>query len=129
VEVAVETGAEAVRADEQRLMELLGALVRNAVGFGSDSPAITLHARRVGERVVIEFSDDGPGVAPEIAPKVFLPLFKGQAPGGGLPQGLGLGLTNAAGLARLMGGEVRLEGRARFVVDLPAAERPTVSDE
>jgi signal transduction histidine kinase len=85
---------------------------------------MTLHARRVGGRVLIEFSDSGPGIAPGIAPKVFLPLFRGQAPQRGLPQGLGLGLTIAAGLARLMGGEVRLEGGRRFVVDLPAAERP-----
>lgn len=129
VEVIVEPGADAVLADEQRLMELLDALVRNAVGFSPGDPAITFRARRAGDSVLMEFSDDGPGISPEIAPKVFLPLFKGQAPRAGLPQGLGLGLSIAAGLARLMGGEVRFEGGGRFVVDLPAAERPMMNDD
>ncbi len=132
VEVCVEPGAEAVRADERRLLELLGALVRNAISFGTDRPRITLRARRAGERLVIEFSDNGPGIPPEIAHKVFLPLFKERAPGRAVPEGLGLGLTIAAGLARLMGGELRLDREAgpgaTFRLELAAAEKPGAED-
>ncbi len=132
VDVCVEPGAAAVLADERRLLELFDALVRNAIGFGGPAVRITLRAQRAGDRAVLEFSDNGPGIPPEIAHKVLLPLFREGAAPAGMAQGLGLGLAIAAGLARLMSGELRLDREAgpgaRFRLELPAAEKPPTED-
>jgi signal transduction histidine kinase len=131
VRVTIEPGAEAVWADEDRLLELCGALVRNSAAFSPGRARIAFRARRAGERVLIMLSDEGPGIPAEIAPMIFLPLFRGRSTPAPFPQGLGLGLTIASRLTRLMGGELRLEQAdgpgACFVVDLAAAEPPEQS--
>lgn len=128
MEMVVEPGAMAVWADERRLLELCKALVRNAAAFCPDQPKITFLARRRADRVLIEVRDNGPGIPPEIAPMVFLPLFRGRSAEPALTQGLGLGLTIAEALARLMGGQLRLGEAgptgACLVIDLAAAEPP-----
>ncbi len=128
IEMVIEPGAEAVWADEERLLELCAALVRNSVAFCPGRPSITFRARRNGDRVLIKVRDNGPGIPAETAPMVFLPLFRGRSTEPPLPQGLGLGLTIAEALARLMGGELRLEETggvgACLVIDLAAAEPP-----
>jgi signal transduction histidine kinase len=128
IDMVVEPAAVAVWADERRLLELCKALIRNAAAFCPGQPKIKFLARRSGDRVLIEVCDNGPGIPPEIAPMVFLPLFRGRSTEPPLMQGLGLGLTIAEALARLMGGQLRLgeagAAGACLVVDLAAAEPP-----
>jgi len=129
VEVAIEAGAEAVFADEARLLEITEALVRNAIAFHPGDAAIRLSARRAGERLLLELSDDGPGLPLDLGAKAFVPLTRAGKPQSSLPEGIGLGLTIACGLARLLGGELRVgcsdAPGATFVLDLIAAEPPT----
>jgi signal transduction histidine kinase len=129
VEVIVESGAEAVLADERRLLEITDALVRNAIAFHPADPRMRFVARREGARLRIEFCDDGPGIPPDLGARAFRPFVRkgeAQAP---LPAGLGLGLTVASGLARLLGGELRLvrsdASGTTLALDLIAAEPPT----
>ena len=126
VQVTIEPGADAVWADEERLLEITAALVRNSIAFHPGDPRIGFAVRRSNDRLLIEFCDDGPGVPPDFAAQVFRPLMHRGAPRPPLPSGLGLGLTIASGLARLLGGEVRLKRGAgvTVVLDLPAAEPP-----
>ena len=83
------------------------------------------------QRVAFEVADDGPGVSPDIASRVFDPFFSTKAPG----EGTGLGLSIAYGIVKQHGGEVYFEnqpsGGAKFVVDLPlvsATERESPKD-
>ncbi len=69
---------------------------------------------------VLAVEDDGPGVPPEVLPKLFVPFFSTKE------SGTGLGLALVAKIAALHGGAVAVErsrelGGARFVLALPAA--------
>src|SRR4029078_2268571 len=73
-----------------------------------------------GEYVVVEVSDNGPGIAPEAAPRIFESFFTTKPRG----MGTGLGLPISLGIVRSLGGEIIVESRpgegATFRVRLPA---------
>jgi signal transduction histidine kinase len=82
---------------------------------------VVLSARPADSGVALRVSDDGPGVPPGTADRLFEPGF--SSGGNGHP-GAGLGLPLARRLARAVGGDVVLDGAARrggatFRVDLP----------
>ncbi|WKV82137.1 HAMP domain-containing histidine kinase [Streptomyces sp. SNU607] len=83
---------------------------------------VRIVARKQEGNVVIEVSDDGPGVPPSFAPDLFSPGRRAD-PGDG-HGGAGLGLPLARRLARSADGDVHHDERhcpgARFVVTLPA---------
>jgi PAS domain S-box-containing protein len=76
------------------------------------------------DRIVLEVSDDGPGIAPKIASRIFDPFFTTKQPG----FGTGLGLSIVYGIVHQHNGEVTFEnqpgGGARFVVELPVVAVP-----
>ena len=77
-------------------------------------------------RVLIDFTDTGPGVPPEFVNRIFEPFFTTKKTG----SGTGIGLSYSQGIIESHGGSLTLEPSRRgahFRVDLPAAafERPT----
>jgi signal transduction histidine kinase/DNA-binding NarL/FixJ family response regulator len=79
-------------------------------------------AKKVRDRIVLEVADDGPGIPPEIASRVFDPFFTSKPSG----VGTGLGLSIVYGIVHQHGGEVAFDNRpgggARFFVDLPVVD-------
>jgi CheY-like chemotaxis protein len=79
-----------------------------------------------GGHVVVEVSDNGPGIAPEAAPRIFESFFTTKPRG----LGTGLGLPISLGIVRSLGGEIIVDSRpgegATFRVRIPAtaAEAP-----
>lgn len=121
------SGAEplAVEADPRRLAQVLANLLVNASKYSDAGAAIALEARREGTDAVIEVSDPGSGIEPEMLDEIFEPFFQA---GNGSPQagGLGIGLTLVRQLVELHGGTVEAAsagaGRgSTFTVRLPAA--------
>ncbi|HEX8941305.1 MAG TPA: PAS domain S-box protein [Candidatus Limnocylindrales bacterium] len=121
-----------VDVDRAQLQQVLLNLVLNAgqAIAGSGQPGRILVAARSsgGERdaaatpavVRLEVCDDGPGVAPDVADRIFLPFFTTKEPG----KGTGLGLSVSFGIVSAHGGRLWHEpgpsGRgARFVMELP----------
>jgi signal transduction histidine kinase len=68
---------------------------------------------------VIEITDNGCGIAPEVLPRVFEPFFTTRSVG----EGSGLGLSVAWGIAAEHGGRIEVESTpgqgSRFRVSLP----------
>lgn len=116
-----------IDADHEHLFRILSNLVRNAVqaieqqGTESGSSGlITVKARRQGRKVVIDISDNGPGVPPVARAKLFK-AFQGSTRKGGT----GLGLVIAHELAVAHSGSLKLldtSPGATFRVEIP--DRP-----
>jgi signal transduction histidine kinase len=64
-------------------------LIDNAADAMNGTGNLVIRARREGHGVDVEFEDDGPGIPPEIRPKVFDAFFTTKPPG----KGTGLGLN------------------------------------
>ena len=114
------------RGDPILAEQALANVVENAVRFAPNGSRIEIFGRREGERVVVQVSDQGPGVPQTDIPMLFEKFFRSPA----TPverQGTGLGLSITRGLVEAMGGSVwaspRLDGAPGLVVgmDLPEA--------
>ncbi|SDD52420.1 two-component system, NtrC family, C4-dicarboxylate transport sensor histidine kinase DctB [Variovorax sp. CF079] len=125
IEVDVQPATLSVMAEEAALGSVLVNLMRNAIDAMQASPRRTLRleARPQDGRVILRVSDTGPGIPPDILPRLFEPFVTSKPAG----TGLGLGLVISAQLVRAMDGTLRAanlpDGGACFVVDLPAAIR------
>ncbi|WP_395671836.1 ATP-binding protein [Phenylobacterium sp.] len=105
----VETGDKVVLdGDPMALRRLFANLLDNAVKFGS-----TAHARvfRDGRMAVVEIEDDGPGIPPQDADRVFEPFYRREPSRSRQTGGIGLGLAVVRSVARAHGGDVVLENR------------------
>lgn len=98
----------------------LGHLVENGLKHAGETATIRVRATREGERIVIDVTDDGPGISPANAARVFEPFFTTARNTGGT----GLGLSIAAALLRAFSGSVTLipsTSGAHFRVEVAAA--------
>jgi signal transduction histidine kinase len=111
------------RADTDRLQQIVRNLVTNALAHART--AILLSAADADGAVALRVADDGEGVPPEAAARVFDRFFRADASRSRTTGGTGLGLAIARQLAGLMGGTLELENRpgtgATFVLTLPRA--------
>jgi two-component system sensor histidine kinase KdpD len=107
MEMAVPDGFPLVLADPGLLERVLANLFSNALRHSSDfGRPPELSAQLVGDLVVLEVIDHGPGVPDEAKELIFEPFTR---VGDRLPGGVGLGLAVARGFAEAMGG--RIEAR------------------
>jgi signal transduction histidine kinase len=94
-----------VRADPERLQQILFNLVSNAIKFTSAGGSITIRVRPVGEAIEIAVLDTGVGIPGDKLEAIFEPFVQ-LAREGEVPQGTGLGLAISRDLARAMDGEL-----------------------
>lgn len=114
--------------DEEAVGQILFNLADNAAKYASSAEDKTVHLTvdLQDDRVTFITCDHGPGVAVAHRDAIFSPFDRGAVRGGSndVP-GVGLGLPLARGLARDLGGDLRLldnvGGGACFVLELPVA--------
>lgn len=120
-DVRVEVPANVrVQADLIQLQQVLMNLIRN--GLEAMQPQgggiVTVRARTQAGAVLIEVSDEGPGIPPDMRDRLFEPFVTGK------PTGLGLGLPICRTIIEAHGGRIRADtndkGGATFCVSLPA---------
>jgi two-component system NtrC family sensor kinase len=122
--LVVEPALPDVDGSPNQLQQVFLNLINNAAqaiaGTGR-AGTVTVHARPWLEGVVVEVSDDGPGIPAPLQSRVFEPFFTTKPPG----EGTGLGLSVCQGLVKEHGGVIRLRSApgegATFVVELPGA--------
>ena len=115
----------AVHVDAQRMQQVLGNIVGNAVKVTPAPGEVRLAARVAGERAELVVSDTGPGIAPDELPHVFERFYRTDESMRTATPGTGLGLTIARSLVEAHGGSVAVESElgagTTFVVSLPLA--------
>ncbi|HSC13798.1 MAG TPA: HAMP domain-containing sensor histidine kinase [Gammaproteobacteria bacterium] len=112
-----------VLADEGKLKLVLENLLSNAIKFTPSGGTIHVGAGMQGHDLVMDVSDDGPGVHPDDGDRIFEAFYQGRRPQGGPVGGTGIGLSVVAECVAAHGGSVELvrngEPGAHFRVRLP----------
>ncbi len=118
VKIGVAAGLPPIWADHDRLEQVFVNLLENAVRHGGPDGAVRVVAAAVddGASVEVLVSDDGPGIAPDVAERIFEPRVRGEG-----STGAGLGLAIVRGIAEAHGGRVELATgpESGFRVTLP----------
>lgn len=120
VTAEVAPGLPRLRADRQKLVQVLVNLLRNALAASPDGAAVRVVASGRPGEVELAVEDEGAGVPPDRREKVFEPFVSGKG-----QEGLGLGLYMARLVVEQHRGRIRVTDRpggpgARFEVILPA---------
>jgi signal transduction histidine kinase len=110
-----------VVADETQLELALLNLISNAVDAMHDGGTLTLNAQHCAKGVRIVVADTGPGIDPEVLPRIFEPWVTTKGPG----HGSGLGLSITRDVITQAGGAIDVKSvpgaGVTFTVDLPEA--------
>ena len=113
----------ALRADRQRLEQLLGILLHNALDYTPAGGGIELAACRRGKAVRFSVRDHGPGIPDRDKGRIFRRFARGESSRTG-KEHFGLGLSIARQIALLHKGKLWVEdapgGGAVFFLQLPA---------
>jgi len=113
-----------VRADSEKLAQILVNLLSNAVKFTPAGGAVVVEATQRGDEVVVSVRDTGMGVPSEKIERIFEPFVQLDRKLTSPHEGTGLGLAISRELARLMDGDLTVsslvgEG-STFSLTLPA---------
>jgi two-component system, NtrC family, sensor kinase len=119
VSVELDENVGEVATDANMVRQVLDNLLSNAFDAVGSQGQITVQTMREGERVVVEITDTGHGIAPELLVRIFDPFFTTKDPG----KGSGLGLAICYTLAEALGGALTVESKqhagSRFRLWLP----------
>ena len=109
-----------VSADRDRVLQVLGNLIGNALKHARGAP-IDIELRRNGKDAIIAVRDHGPGIEESALPHVFDRYWHGRTKKGGA----GLGLAIAKGIVDAHGGRIEVASKhgegAEFKFTLPLA--------
>jgi signal transduction histidine kinase len=108
-DVSVQPAHATATGDRERLKQVVLNLLDNAARHSPPGGTVAVVARLDGDGLVVDVSDDGPGIAPEERERVFERFTRGERATGG---GTGLGLAIARWVVNLHGGTIAVASTA-----------------
>jgi signal transduction histidine kinase len=113
-----------VSADGARIAQVLLNLLENAAKYAPPDTLIVIEGHATGDRVQISVRDQGPGLTPEQAQRVFDPFYRADSGLTRATEGSGLGLAICHGIVEAHGGQIAASATPGsgcvFTVSLPA---------
>ncbi len=114
-----------LRADRERLEQVLRNLVMNAIRYTPEGGVVRVAARARVDFIEITIEDTGMGIEPEDLARIFEPFYRADPARARATGGAGLGLAIVRELMQRMNGQVRASstiGRgSTFILELPVA--------
>jgi len=113
-----------VYADSDQIEQALNNLVSNGIKYSPHGGKVNIGGEFTGEKVIIYVEDEGPGIAPEKADKIFEKFYRITGPGGTKIVGTGLGLFITRSIINAHGGHIWVEKKtngqgSKFCFSLP----------
>ena len=114
-----------MRADREKVEQILVNLMTNAIKFTEPDGEITLECESGDGRVMVRVCDTGRGIPADKLSAIFEPFVQVARSAGAPSEGVGLGLAISKDLSRAMGGDLVAESEigkgSVFTLTLPAA--------
>lgn len=114
---------EEIEQDEIKFRQITGNLFKNALYYRSGR--VEIRMKREADFLLLDVTDDGPGIEPEHHQSIFKRYIKAGNDSGGSRKGHGIGLAGALVLANCLGGGIELESRkgkgATFKLTFPVS--------
>ncbi len=111
LELSLEPGLPQVRADRERIMQVMMNIVSNSIKYTPDGGAIRISAGRDGERVWMQVDDNGIGIPAEDRPRIFERFYRVDKARSRQSGGTGLGLSIAKEIVDRHEGVLKLVDR------------------
>ncbi|MBV8258642.1 MAG: HAMP domain-containing histidine kinase [Actinobacteria bacterium] len=125
IEASVPAEAPRVRCDRERLRQVLGNLIENAVKYSPEGGTVQVRLQATNGVCRISVSDQGPGIPHGQQQRIFEKFGRADVPGVASKPGSGLGLFIARSIAEAHGGTLDVRSRpdegATFTLTLPVA--------
>ncbi|HUH12301.1 MAG TPA: HAMP domain-containing sensor histidine kinase [Longimicrobiales bacterium] len=122
-----------VRADQEKLQQILTNLVVNGIKFSRDGGRVSVECVTEDGNALVRVVDDGIGIAEEHLESIFRPFVQVVEGTTRKEEGTGLGLAISRSLARAMGGDLWVESEvgegSTFTVCVPLAGAEHALDE
>ena len=127
--IHVDAGAPVlVHADQDRIQQVLGNLIENAIRYAAGGERIDVTVLQRGDKAILDISDYGPGLPETLRERIFDPFFRFDDSRSRETGGSGLGLSVVKSIIEQHGGTIdaghRQGGGACFTISLPLATEP-----
>ena len=118
IAMSFEDGLPAVRADDDRIAQVISNLVGNALKFTSAGGHVEVSAVQAGDMAQVRVRDNGIGIPPDQVAHVFDRFYQAASPTGARRHGAGLGLPIARGIVEAHCGSIWIESRQGLGTDV-----------
>jgi two-component system sensor histidine kinase KdpD len=129
VRIEIEETLPLFKIDSRLLAEVLTNLIENAAKYSPEGTEILLRGWVNGEDLLLSVTDQGPGIPPEEANRIFDKFYRLERPRS-RSSGTGMGLAIARGIVQAHGGQLWVESEpgkgATFVCRIPAEQKEQI---
>jgi signal transduction histidine kinase len=130
IETALNDDMPEMLGDAERLTQVLGNLVSNALKYSPQGSTVWIRSSRVDNKVRVEVQDQGPGIAEEDKPHLFQEFFRLRNRPTGGEASSGVGLSIIRDLVEMHSGKIGVESTlgqgSTFWIELPSEQPEAV---